>query len=83
MSAAAENLLADHIDIRTPGMLFQVVASLKNFVSKGLLVQTSGTCQLGEIEVAKPWTDDVLNLEFATVPGGTRYLLSVETYHGV
>lgn len=78
----AEDLLAELIEIRTPKVLFQVVDSLKDFIQKGLIKEISGTCSIYQIQEGKKFPDDLLNIEFVTIPGGTRYLLSCETYHG-
>ena len=39
MTNIAEDLLADHIDIYSPQLLLDVAASLRDFISKGLLVK--------------------------------------------
>lgn len=79
----AEDLLAELIEIGSPKVLFEVVDSLKDFVQKGLIREIPGMCALQEIQEGKPFPDDLLNIEFVTFPGGTKYLLSCETYHGV
>jgi len=80
---SAEELLAEHIEIKSPKVFHSVVDSLKDFINRGLLKEVSGTCSLCEIEEGKPFPDDLINIEFKTEPGGSKYLLSCETYHGV
>jgi hypothetical protein len=79
----AENLLSDFIDIRSPGKLFDVVESLQSFVQKGLLRQKLGTVPLNAIQRGTPFPDDIISIEFETIPGRTTYYLSCETYHGM
>lgn len=78
----AENLLAEYIEIKSPKVLFEVVESLRDFVKKGLLKETGGTCSLNQVQAGQPFPADLINIEFSTVPGGTKYFLSCETYHG-
>lgn len=80
---SAEELLAEYIEIRSPKVLYSVVDSLKDFINQGLLKEISGTCSIFEIQEGKPFPDDLINIEFKTQPGSTKYLLSCETYHGV
>jgi hypothetical protein len=47
------------------------------------LREIGGTCVLKEIVRGKPFPDDVINIEFETIPGKSRYLLSCETYRGI
>jgi hypothetical protein len=74
--------LSDFIKIKLPDTLFALVESLKEFVAKDHLIEVAGNCKLADIEKGKPWPDDLIHIEFETVPHQTRYLLSVETYHG-
>ena len=60
MSDQAEDLLLDHVEISTPGILYRVVDNLKEFISKGLLVEVKGTCSLTEIQEGRPWPDDLI-----------------------
>jgi hypothetical protein len=58
-----------------------VVESLRDSIGRGLLRQTKGTCAIAEIIRDQPFPDDLINIEFETIPGGTTYFLSCETYH--
>ena len=80
----AEDLLAEVIEIKSPKVLFDVVGSLKEFIQKGLIKEIpGGTCTLNQIQEGQPFPDDLMNIEFVTIPGGTKYLLSCETFHGL
>ena len=83
MSQKAENLLADLIEIKTPQRLYDVAESLRDFISKGLLREIPGENTVHKIVNGQPFPDDLINIEFETVPGGTKYLLSCETYKGM
>ena len=78
-----ESQLADHIDIPTSGFLFRVVDDLKEFVSKGLLIEVEGTCFLSEIVKGNPFPDDLIWIYFETISGETRYMLNCDTYRGL
>jgi hypothetical protein len=82
MSVRAEDMLAEKIIINSPQVLFDVVESLREFVGNGLIKETGGTCSLSDVVRGRPYPDDVINIEFEPVPGGAKYLLSCETYHG-
>jgi hypothetical protein len=82
MTRVAEELLAEHIDIHSPALLFDVAASLRDFIAQGMLREVGGNCSVKDIQKGKSWLDDIILIEFETVPGGTRYLLSCETHHG-
>ena len=79
---SAEELLADYIEIRSPKILYSIVESLKGFIDRGLLKEISGTYSINDIQEGKPFPDDLINIEFKSQPGNTKYLLSCETYHG-
>jgi hypothetical protein len=48
MTIRAEDMLVEKITISSPQMLFDVVESLREFVGKGLIRETGGTCLLNE-----------------------------------
>lgn len=78
----AEDLLTDYYEINSPNTLYQIVDSLKELLQKGLIKEMHGTCSVFDISVGQPFPNDIINIEFDTIPGGTRYLLSCDTYHG-
>ena len=78
----AEELLTDYYEIKSPNALYQIADSLKYFLQKGLIREMPGTCSVFDISVGQPFPDDIINIEFETIPGETRYLLSCDTYHG-
>ncbi len=82
MAQEAEKLLAEFIEIRTPQMLVEVAKSLSEFIEMGLLKEISQDISVREILDGPPFPDDLINIEFVTVPGGSKYLLSCETYKG-
>jgi hypothetical protein len=82
MIKKTEGLLAEKISIHSPAILFEVAESLREFIQKGLIKENGGTCSISEIIHGRPYPDDIINIEFETVPGKTKYLLSCETYHG-
>lgn len=81
-SLRAEDLLADRIEIRSGKMLLEVAESLREFIQKGLLKQVGGSTRIEDLREGSPWPDDIIEQEFETIPGGARYRLSCETYHG-
>ena len=78
-----EDLLADEIHISTPKILFEVVEDLEGFISDGSLREKPGSCSVKEIQEGKAWPDDLIYIEFESVPNGTVYILSCETFHGM
>jgi hypothetical protein len=78
----AEELLTDYYEIDSPSSLYQIADSLKEFLQKGLIREVPGPCSVSEISAGQPFPDDIINIEFETIPGGTRDLLSCDTYHG-
>lgn len=76
-----------HADIRikSPGELAELLAVLREVVDSGALVELEpsdapGSIRLSRIPTDGPWPD-LLDLRFAA-PGGGRFRLRVETFHG-
>jgi hypothetical protein len=78
----AEEQLTDYYEIKSPKSLYEIADSLKCFLRKGLIKEIPGTCSVFDISVGQPLPNDLINIEFETIPSGTRYLLSCDTYHG-
>jgi hypothetical protein len=83
MKESAEELLADYIEINSPGRLIDVASSLSIFIKNGTLIESAGECSVIEIVPNASWPCDLIDIEFTTVPGGTKYVLRCETYRGV
>ena len=81
-SEKADDLLANLIEIETPGMLVDVAKSLCEFLDKGLIKEVSSGTSLRDIK-GVVFLEDLINFEFVTVPGGTKHLLSCETDRGL
>ena len=56
---------------------------LEGFISDGSLREKPGSCSVKEIQEGKAWPDDLIYIEFESVPNGTVYILSCETFHGM
>jgi hypothetical protein len=82
MKKNAEELLVNQIIISSPNQLLEVAKSLGEFIESGLLKVISGNCQLADLFDVDLWPEDFISIDFETIPGKTRYVLSVETYHG-
>src|SRR5690606_6991644 len=81
MKKMAEDLLAPEISIHSPRMLFQVADSIIEFIDSGLLREIPGTFSVRDINPNRG-LPDYINILFETIPGGTQYRLTCETYHG-
>ena len=78
-----EDLLSDFIEIKSPGLLYDVVDSLNDFVKLGLIRQISGRVRLEDIKRGLPFPDDIIEISLETITNRTRYHLNCETYHGM
>ena len=78
----AEEVLCNFIEIHSPFELYGIVDDLLVLVNDGRLKQTEGICTLRDIKPNNPFPSDIINLTFTTLPGGTIYFLSCDTYHG-
>ena len=78
-----EKDLAEHIVLSSPGILFEVVKDLQEFIRSGALKETGGNCSVFDIDVTRDWPSDVVEIRFESLPSKIRFLLSFETYHGL
>lgn len=82
MTKTAEEILCDRIEIRTPGDLIGITKDLRSLISDGKLRQVSGNVLVGQIGDRPPFPADLIEMEFETLPGLTRYRLGCETFRG-
>jgi len=86
LSTRAEDLLTDYWVIHTYYGLQQFVEDLMtNFIQKNLLVEVEGNISISEFadSLRKNLNlSDTVNIVLATVPGGTKYQLTCDMYHG-
>ena len=75
-------LFAAYFEIKSPSDLYQIAESLKDFLQKGLIMEMPGPCSVLDVASGKPFPADLIHIEFGTIPGGTKYLLSCDTYRG-
>lgn len=79
----AEELLVDYVKIKGLTTLIEISRDLQGLIRMGLLRQVSGNMNVSEVEFpGAPYSEDNILLEFETIPGGTRYKLSCDVYHG-
>jgi len=78
----AEEILCDEIEIKSPGMLVEVVKDIKELISAGKMKQVGGSTLIDSIPDDPPFNQDVISMFFESVPNGTKYFLNCETYHG-
>jgi len=80
---SAKDLLAREVEIRSPTALYDIAELLGKAIDQGLICQTDGEVRLEDLSRDASFPSDVIRMRFVTIPGGTMYELSCETYHGV
>jgi hypothetical protein len=78
----AEDVLTNQVDIKLPETLFKIADELRELISRGLLVQTGGSTPIDSLKRGEPFPDDIVDMEFETLPDRTKYELFCDTYHG-
>ncbi len=79
----AEEILCDEVLIKTSGMLIDVIKDLKELIRVGKLKQVDGNVLIDTIPFLSSFKQDIIFMYFESVPGGTKYFLNCETYHGL
>ena len=77
-----ESQLAESIEISSPAKLLEVVSSLKDLISRGIIIETSGNCRIADIKPGASWPNDHIEIEFLEKATKYKFKLSCETYHG-
>lgn len=62
-------------------MLLELAKDLEIYVAKRFLRVTKSNCSLDDIKLGT--APDLIQMEFETIPGKTRYLLLYETHRGL
>lgn len=68
--------------IEMPYQLYEIVEQIKTFIKNDSIRFKTGNCSVDDINSKKPWSTDVLYLEFECPKCRTEFVLSCETYHG-
>lgn len=83
MIGRTEKDLAEHIVLASPGILFEVAKDLQEFIRAGVLKEIGGNCSVFDIDVTRDWPNDVVEIQFESIPSQIEFRLSFETYHGL
>ncbi len=83
---SAETTLTDYYEIGSLRYFRLLIEDLwENYLQKGTLIEVEGTISVKElIQILRTNSalPDIINVTFSTIPGGQKYRLSCDTYHG-